>query len=293
MGSPCELRLPAAVSRQVVEACIDEIEKYEARYSRYRADSLVSRINSSAGGEPIEIDPETAEILNYANVCYELSDGVFDITSGVLRRIWHTDRRTLPDDADLQNVLALVGWQQVERGDGWIRLPLVGMEIDLGGVVKEYVADALVTLLRARGIKSGLINLGGDIAIVGPQPNGSPWEIGIAHPDDPARAIAAIELVGGAITTSGGYERYIEIDGERHSHLLNPKTGWPVQGLAGVTVIAEQAVVAGTISTLALLKDQLRAKRWLEESGAAYLAVSVDGTVSGTIVATLPAPSVA
>ena len=287
MGCPCEIRIGLPTGgdpRPIIDACMIEIRRFEAKYSRYDANSIVSKINQAAGKAAVRIDDETCKILDYATVCFELSDGKFDITSGVLRRVWNSRTRTIPSDEDLEQVIAVIGWEKVRREEDTIFLPVSAMEIDLGGVVKEYVADAVVNLLHDRDISSGFVNLGGDIAIIGPGLDGSAWEIGISDPDSPDSAIAKISLNEGAITTSGGYERYIEIDGERFSHLLDPTTGRPIKSLLSVSVIAGQAIVAGSISTVALLKTQEEGKAWLTKCEAPYLAIDMNREISGTIL---------
>jgi len=273
MGCPCEIRLTSSDPEVHSEQCLAEIRRFEARYSRYSENSLVSEINRNAGQKPTPVDDETDRILDYADVCFQLSAGRFDITSGVLRQVWQTNMQCLPDADEIAKVTELIGWQKVERKPGEILLPHNGMQIDLGGVVKEYVADAVVQLARKLGVSSGIVNLGGDIAVIGPQPGGAAWDVGIADPDDSASAIATIQMSQGAITTSGGYERYIEIDNRKYSHLLDPTTGWPVENLLGVSVIADQAVVAGSLSTIALLMPEDEALVFLAESGAPYLAI--------------------
>lgn len=276
MGCPCELRFHAGTAARFARAvrrCVREVRRFDRKYSRYRADSVVSAINRAAGRAAVAIDRETAALLRYAGVCHEQSAGAFDITTGVFRHVWHPGRTTLPGAAELQAGLARVGWHKVELSADRVYLPVPGMELDFGGVVKEYAADAAAVVARQAGIRHGLINLGGDIRVVGPQPDGTPWPIGVVHPLQTGRAIASLSLPEGAMATSGGYERYLEIDGRRYGHLIDPRTGWPVQGLLSVSVIAGQAVVAGSIASAALLQPVAAALRWLERSGAPYLAV--------------------
>ena len=276
MGCPCELRFDAdskeAVSRAAV-SCLREIRRFETKYSRYLRDSVTSAINRAAGTSAVPIDEETVSILKYAAVCHEQSDGLFDVTSGAFRRVWHPERTALPSRQELEACAAKVGWEKVRLSERDVFLPLPGMELDFGGVVKEYAADAAATVARGAGIRHGLVNLGGDIRIVGPQADGRPWLIGIVHPRCPDAAIATLSLAEGAVTTSGGYERFVEIDGRRYSHLLDPRSGWPVDGLLSVSVVASQAVVAGSVATVALLQGQADGLEWLDRCGAPYLAV--------------------
>ena len=276
MGCPCEFRFHAEREDafvRAVEPCLREVKRFERKYSRYRPDSVATTINRSAGRAPVPIDRETAALLDYAAVCYEQSDGLFDITSGVFRHVWHRRRKTLPSRREREACIAKVGWDKVRRSEGSVYLPLTGMELDFGGVVKEYAADAAAVLARNAGIRHGLINLGGDICIVGPQPDGRPWPIGVVHPLHNDSAIATLELTKGALTTSGGYERFVEIEGHRYSHLIDPRTGWPVEGLSSVSVVADQAIVAGSIASIALLQRPADGLDWLERCGAPYLAI--------------------
>jgi len=276
MGCPCELRFHSDTKRAFDRAagqCVREILRFEKKYSRYQPTSVTSKINRAAGRTPVSIDAETVAILRYAAVCHEQSGGLFDITSGVLRRVWNRERTALPLPGELDACLALVGWERVEHSENQVYLPLKGMELDFGGVVKEYAADAAALIAGQAGVRHGLINLGGDIRIVGPQPGGEPWPVGIVHPLRTDSAVATVSLANGAMTTSGGYERYVEIGGRRFSHLIDPRTGWPVDGLLSVSVAAEQAVVAGSIASIALLKAPESGLEWLERCTAPYLAV--------------------
>jgi thiamine biosynthesis lipoprotein len=235
------------------KALLAEARRIEAKYSRYRDDSVTTRINRAAGGGPVAIDAETAGLLAYADACHRTSGGLFDLTSGELRRAWDFKQARLPDQSAVESLLPLVGWKKVERSDTACRLSLPGMELDFGGVGKEYAADRLAGIAASHGLQHALINLGGDIRAVGPRIDASPWRIGIPHPRRPGEVCAELALERGAIATSGDYERYIEADGRRYCHLLDPRTGWPVEGLASVSVLAPVCMVAGSLTTIAML----------------------------------------
>lgn len=291
MGSPCELRLyagSAAQAETVAQKVRAGIEVLEQRYSRYRPDSLTSRINAAAGTpQRIEVDEETAGLLDYAAQAWQHSDGLFDLTSGVLRRAWNFRAERLPEQAELDALLPLVGWQQLEWQRPWLRLPRSGMELDFGGIVKEYTADAAVQICRNAGVQHGLVELGGDIAVIGPHPDGTPWRIGICHPRAPAQAIAQINLHHGALASSGDYERYFIVGGKRFCHILNPKTGWPVQGVAAASVVADKCLLAGTVSTVAMLQGHAAAD-WLAQMGLPHLVIDADLKICGSLL-TVPA----
>lgn len=260
-------------------AAIAAVARIEAKYSRYLEDSVVTRINRAAGGAPVEIDEETRLLLSYADTCYRQSDGLFDATSGVLRRAWRFDRPRVPGDAELAALLPLIGWDRVELSSHAVRLPTAGMEIDFGGFGKEYAADNAALALREQGVTSALVNLAGDLAILGPAPDGSPWQVGIQHPRREGALIARLPVASGAIATSGDYERYIEVDGERHCHVLDPRTGRSARGFQSVTVHAPSCLVAGSASTIAMLKGADEGLAWLRALGLPFFCVLEGGRI--------------
>ncbi len=280
MGSPCSIKVPGPTERGQLAAnvCIVEAHRFESVYSRYTHDSVVAQINAAAGLKPVRIDAECRAIFNYAAVCYELSEGLFDVTAGVLRRIWTKTRTQRPTEAELAPVLGLIDFNLIEISDDSVFLPRVGMEIDLGGVVKEYAADALAQKVQSLGIDSAVINLGGDIYCVGSRTVDEGWQIGIVDPSG-GGPVASVQLVNAGLATSGGYERFLEIDGKKYSHILDPQTGYPVDSLASVSVIADQTVVAGSAATIALLKGEAEGLKWLEALGCPYLAIGKTGQV--------------
>ncbi|MEY2690115.1 MAG: hypothetical protein RL375_4315 [Pseudomonadota bacterium] len=286
MGSPCELQLHArddAQAAAAVDAAVADVARLEQRYSRYRDDSLLARINRTAAtGGAIEVDAETASLLDYADTCHRQSGGLFDITSGVLRRAWRSALHSLPEPAQLDALLTRVGWHKLVWRRPVLEFHQSGMELDLGGVVKEYAADRVASLCADHGITGAMVNLGGDIRVLGPHPDGSPWRIGIQHPRRPGAMLGQIPLSRGGIATSGDYERCIVIDGQRLSHLLDPRTGWPVQHLSAVSVVADLCVVAGSASTIAMLKAH-DGPAWLADLGLPHLWVDVDGRVGGSL----------
>lgn len=287
MGGPCRIRFHCAEAdvQALIQAAEAEVERLEAGYSRYRADSITSRINASAGsGEPTPIDAETAGLLHYADTLWRESGGLFDLTSGILRRAWDFSAGTAPAQTDLDALLPLIGWDQVEWSGESVLLPEPGMQIDFGGVVKEYACDSVARGLRERGLESGLVDLAGDMVAIGTQLNGDPWEIGIRHPEAKQRAVASFPLSNAALASSGDYERCLYLEGERMGHILNPKTGWPVQGLIAVSVAAEQCLVAGSATTVAMLKPASEGLAWLELLGLPWLALDRELHCHGTVL---------
>jgi thiamine biosynthesis lipoprotein len=290
MASVNELQIWADAetdARRGADAAIADALRIEAKYSRFRDDSVVTRINRAAGNAEVPIDQETAALLRYADQCYLLSGALFDITSGALRRAWDF-RRTpprLPTDAELEAAVSAIGWGDVEWNEQAVRLPRTGMEIDFGGVCKEYAADRMATLCLEHGLDHVLVNLGGDVRVAGPQPDGAPWRVVIRHPRRSGEVIVTVELASGALATSGDYERFFEIDEVRYCHLLNARTGWPVRHWQSVSVVAPLCVIAGSCSTIAMLLEAT-GEAFLDSQGVRYLAIAHDGTLTGPFAPT-------
>lgn len=286
MGSPCEIQGFVADRGQgeaVAAAVEQDVLRLERRYSRYRDDSLLAQINRiAAAGGAIDVDVETAGLFDYAQTCHAQSGGLFDVTSGVLRRAWRFEKGELPDPELIARLLDTVGWEKLEWRRPRLAFPLAGMEIDLGGVVKEYAADRAATICTSAGMPHGVINLGGDIRVVGPRPDGSPWIIGIQHPRRNHAVLCRIEVYQGGVATSGDYERCILVAGERYSHILDPRTGWPVRHLAAVSVVGDFCLIAGSASTIGMLKEA-DGPEWLRQLGLPHLWMDAAGAAGGNL----------
>lgn len=259
MASPCEVRVEtgdAALALWLGQIAEAEAARIEAKYSRYRDDSLLSRINA-AGGAPIEVDAETAALLDYAAQCHDLSGGLFDITSGVLRRIWRFDGSDrLPTPEQVEAMLPLIGWDKVAWRRPQITLP-AGMEIDFGGLGKEYAVDSALLKIKAESDVPVLVNFGGDLHVSGPRAGSERWRVAIESVEQRGASEALLELAEGALTTSGDARRYLLKDGVRYSHILDPRTGCPVEDPPrSVTVAAATCMEAGILSTLAMLQGR-------------------------------------
>ena len=291
MGCPCELQLFAAdeaEARRAAALAVAEVARLDAKYTTYREDSFLAEINrAAASGGCIDVDAETARLLDYADACHRESGGLFDVTAGVLRAAWRCGDGALPDAAELEALRAKVGWHRVAWRAPRLAFPLAGMQLDFGGVVKEYAADRVVALCRAEGVHGGLVNLGGDLAIVGPRPDGEPWKVGIRDPRSRDALAALVELDSGALASSGDYERCVMIDGVRYGHILDPRTGWPVRHLASVSAVADFCIVAGSASTIAMLKQEA-GPAWLAEQEIPHHWMDVHGGSGGTLTAEPP-----
>ena len=266
MACPCAALIDVddePTARRAAEAVAGEAWRVDRKFSRYRDDNIVHAINN-ARGQAVAVDEETARLLNFAGDCYASSNGLFDIPSGVLRRGGKFDGSDrLPAPAAVQEVLQLVGWGKVK----W-RAPLLsrptGMQLDFGGMGKEYAVDRAAQLGAATCGAPLLVNFGGDIYVTGPRQNGEPWHVAIENVA-PGTAPPLIEVKRGAVATSGDARRYLLKNGVRYSHILDPRSGWPVKDAPrSVTVLEVNCTQAGLLSTLAMLQGA-GAERFLKK----------------------------
>jgi len=273
MGSPCEVLCEtdsAVEAENVAETVAVEAWRIEDKFSRYIEGSVVDRINS-ASGSSVEVDEETASLIEFAILLYDMSDGRFDITSGVLRRVWTFDGSDkVPSEAEILDVMRHVGWEKVNWKNRVLSMP-AGMQIDLGGVGKEYAVDKAVSLIREQTAIACLVNFGGDLAVSGPPTCQASWQIGREALQGPsATPSGLIQLRTGALATSGDTRRYLLKDGIRYSHILDPTTGWPIAGApASITVAADTCVQAGVLCTLAMLHGS-EAEAMLDNENVKY-----------------------
>lgn len=273
LGGVCDIDVVSSEQpNHLIQLAVAEVRRIETKFSRYIDSSIVGQINAKAGLAWVSCDDETRGLLEYANTLYVHSGGLFDITSGVLRRVWDFGKSKVPSEEELKQVLPLIGWNKLVQLDNNVRLNKKGMQLDLGGFGKEYAVDRVATIFLENGVTSALINFGGDVRALGTKPNGDPWHIGIQDPRQLDRCFATLSLSQGALATSGDYERFFELDGQRYCHILNPKTGMPVSYWRSVTVLAPLASAAGATSTIAMLLQE-QGLDYLQNSGFAFLAV--------------------
>jgi thiamine biosynthesis lipoprotein len=271
-------------AEEIARAVESEACRIERKFSRYRDSSVVSQINREAGRTPVAVDEETEMLVNAALELARMSEGRFDPTVGVLRRVWDFKQERLPSTEEVAALLPLVRADAVSVRNRTVFLRQSGMEIDLGGVGKEYAVDRAANILRGEGIRSAIVNFAGDVRTVGSRGDGRPWSVGVADPRRQGRCRFAVRTLSDAgVATSGDYARGFVRDGIRYHHILDARTGWPARGLASVTVVAASAFRAGLYATASFL---LGAK-----AGLALLdgAAGVEGaliTETGSIVAT-------
>jgi len=266
MASPCMVVVDtddAAVGTRIGEIVKGEALRIEAKYSRYRPSALTT-INQN-DGQDVLLDEETSDLIDYAVTCYELSEGRFDITSGALRRVWRFDGiATPPEPSAVQQILRFIGWHRVAWNRPVLRLA-PGMEIDFGGIGKEYAVDRALSLATAQSEVPLLVNLGGDLRLSGPRRDGSPWHVAIADVDQAGATSGLLEISQGALATSGDTYRVVKASGVRYGHVLDPHSCWPIPDAPrSVTVHAATCTEAGLLAKLALLRGA-QAEAFLQE----------------------------
>jgi thiamine biosynthesis lipoprotein len=271
MACPCQVLVDvpdAAAAARAAIAVSTEAWRIERKFSRYLPDNIVHALNTAAGAA-VEVDGETAKLLDFAATLHASSEGLFDITSGALRKVWRFDGSDrVPEATAVREVLKLVGWQRVSWHAPHLQMP-AGMEIDFGGIGKEYAVDRAAELGSAAAGVPLLVNFGGDIAATGPRPDGRAWKVAIESvgPDQPT---PMIELKRGGVTTSGDARRFLLKDGVRYGHILDPRDGWPVRDAPrSVTVLEANCTQAGVLSTLAILQGS-GAERFLRKHKVSY-----------------------
>ena len=270
MGSPCEVLVECeseAWARGVANAVAACAWRIEAKFSRYRGNGIIRAINA-ANGAVVTVDDETAGLFDFAALMFKLSGGLFDITSGVLRRAWSFDGgRRVPAQSALDALLPLIGWDKVRWDRPRIQL-LPGMQIDLGGIGKEFAVDQAAQIAASMCDDAVLVNFGGDLAVTRARHGNRPWRVGVESAGSAAgHAENLIDLHAGALATSGDTYRFVEADGTRLPHILDPRDGRPVRGAPrSVTVAAPTCTQAGMLTTLAMLQGAGAEKFLVEEN---------------------------
>ena len=260
MGGPCEVLAETGdetAAREITNAVARCAWRIEQKFSRYRADNIVARINGSEGA-PVEVDEETAGLLDFAALMHQLSEGLFDITSGVLRRAWRFDGGDrVPTRGEIETLLPLVGWSKVR----WQRPSITlqpGMQLDFGGIGKEYAVDQATQTAAQMSQAAVLVNFGGDLAVTRARDGDRPWRVGIEsirQPGETSQTARLVDLSAGALATSGDTYRFVTSHGQRLPHILDPRDGCPVRGAPhSVTVAAPTCTNAGMLTTLAMLR---------------------------------------
>lgn len=243
-----------------LESAFDVVRKIDQLMSLYRDDSELTALNKGAGGGETKISAPLADILQASVFYTRLSDGAFDVTVQPLVDLWGFYRvanATIPPESEIKKTLETVGMDHLSLDKSARTATLdTGAKIDLGAIAKGYAIDRVIAVLHERSVPAALVNLGGTVRVLGKAPGHRPWIIGIRHPRE-NRLIGEVRLERGAISTSGDYDRYFEADGQRYSHIIDPRSGQPVQGVYAMTVLAPNATTADALSTAAFVANGL------------------------------------
>jgi thiamine biosynthesis lipoprotein len=272
MASPCEVLCETEdmdFALALAQYAAGEARRIDEKFSRYRPDSVVNAILESRG-RSFAVDDETARLLDYGATLWRLSEGRFDLTSGILRHAWQFEEAThTPEPERIPELMRHVGWQRLQWSPPMLTLP-AGMEIDFGGIGKEYAVDLVADFAARESGDPVLVNFGGDLRCAGRAPASGAWQVGIESLAAAGSAAKRVALGAGALATSGDARRYIEIDGKRYGHILDARTGWPAPGAPrSVTVAAPTCSQAGSYSTLAMLAGE-GAEAFLDAEGVTY-----------------------
>jgi FAD:protein FMN transferase len=239
---------------ECIERAIQEVRRLEQLLTTFDESSQTNRINAAAGIKAVCVDKEVFDLIDRSLKISALTQGAFDITYGSIdKSLWNFDTtmNALPDEAKAKSMVRLINYRNVilNRSEQTVYLKERGMRIGFGGIGKGYAADCAKAIMVKHGIKSGIVNAAGDLAVWGTQPSGQPWTIGVADPDRKNLPFATMTLSDMSVATSGNYEKYVIIGGRKYSHTIDPRTGYPVQGIKSVTIICRNAEIADAMAT--------------------------------------------
>ncbi|MVZ64630.1 FAD:protein FMN transferase [Sphingobacterium sp. DK4209] len=256
MGSVFEITLvdkDSSTANLHIDQAVAEIERIENLISEWRPNTQISRVNQNAGIKAIQVDSEVYDLCKRALYFSQISNGAFDISIAALDKIWRFDgsMEAMPSEAQIQQSVAHVGYQHIilDSTNSSIYLAKAGMKIGFGSIGKGYAADKAREVMKNLNITAGMINASGDIASWGEQLNGEPWTIGVLNPFKAHKMIKVLKFKEHAVATSGSYEKYVEFNDVRYSHIIDPKTGYPSTGLVSATVYGPSAEFANGLST--------------------------------------------
>jgi thiamine biosynthesis lipoprotein len=272
LGTRCEVQYAApkgdGQAAAFEKAAVGWVQAFEAKYSRFRPDSLLSRINAAAGRDWVEVDAQTEGLCKLCDTLQFMTQGILDPTALPLIRLWNWKAQppVVPAAEAIAAARKLVGWSKVRRRPGGIFLPEAGMALDFGGFGKEYAVDIVADIARDHGIADALVDFGRDLRALGAPPGRPAWHIGLEDPQRPGSTWASVSFDGNrGIASSGDYVRGFVLEGRRYGHIIDPRTGWPVaHGCTQATVIAGTCLQAGVLSTTAFVLGLPQGLAWIE-----------------------------
>ncbi|MCB2219515.1 MAG: FAD:protein FMN transferase [Bacteroidetes bacterium] len=256
MGSRFDITVVANDSveaNEYIDLAVAEIQRIEKLISSWDPNSQTSEINKNAGIKPVKVDKELFNLIDRAIRISRLTEGAFDISYASMDRIWKFDgsMKTMPSEAEIKNSVSKVGYGNIilDKAQSTVFLKIPGMKIGFGAIGKGYAADKAKALLMEKGVAAGIINASGDMNTWGKKPDGTDWKVAITNPFDKSKAFALLPLKQGAVVTSGDYEKFVEFNGIRYAHIINPKTGYPATGIISATVFGPSAELCDALAT--------------------------------------------
>lgn len=266
-----------------IDIVIAEISRIENLISDWKSDSQVSKVNQNAGIMPVKVDKEVFELTERALKLSEITNGAFDISFAAMDKIWKFDgsMNEMPSPEAIRKSVEKIGFSNVilDKEKSTVFLKLKGMKIGFGALGEGYAADRCRDMMLQKGIKAGIVNASGDMSTWGKQPNGKSWVIGITNPLREDTILAVVPLTKSAVVTSGSYRKFVEFNGKRYSHIINPKTGYPATGLISVTIFGPSAEVANGLSTSAMVLGKNAGKELLSKYPQySYIMITDEGS---------------
>ena len=256
LGSPLEITVVAKDTiqgNQYIDLAITEVKRIEYLISDWIPSTQISQVNKNAGSKPVKVDKEVFDLVGRAIKVSQITSGAFDISYASMDKIWKFDgsMKAMPTEEAIKKSVSKIGYKNIilDSKEQTIFLKNEGMKLGLGGIGQGYIADKVKELLFSKGCNSGIVNVSGDINAWGRQQDGNPWTVGIVNPLNKNKVFATFPLEDSAVETSGNYEKYVIFNGIRYSHIIDPRTGYPAQGVVSVSVFAKQTEIADALAT--------------------------------------------
>ena len=256
LGSPFEMTVVAKDSVQgneFIDLAVAEVKRVEYLISDWIPTTQISQVNKNAGIKPVKVDKEVFDLVSRAIKVSQITSGAFDISYASMDRIWKFDgsMKAMPTEEAIKKSVSKIGYKNIvlDPKEQTIFLKNEGMKLGLGGIGQGYIADKVKELLFSKGCVSGIVNVSGDINAWGKQPDGKPWTVGIVNPLNKNKIFATFPLENSAVETSGSYEKFVIFNGIRYAHIIDPRTGYPAQGVVSVSVFAKQTEIADALAT--------------------------------------------
>jgi len=257
MGNQFEITAVASAEEwafERIDEAVNEISRIEDLLSTFKEESETNLINRNAGIQPVKVSDEVFSLIERSIRISSITQGSFDISYGSIdKRLWNFDKTmtSLPSSSTAKKMVRLINYRNIilDQINKTVFLKEKGMRIGFGGIGKGYAAEMAKAVMKKNGVTSGIVNASGDLTAWGHQPDGSPWTIGIVHPDLASQPFSYMKVTDGAVATSGNYEKFVIIGGKKYSHTIDPKTGLPVTGIKSVTIISPNAEICDALAT--------------------------------------------